>query len=142
GSAGTGPLPRELADMRGMLALSAGDPDRARTAWSESGRSGENESAIARRVAATYFVEGRLSEAADSYRSALASNPGQAMARYGLAICYLELGDAAGVVRECDAAVKSATLPGTLAYFCRDMRGVAEPHVRATAQRTRVDAGR
>ena len=50
------------------------------------------------------------------------------MARYGLAIALLEAGEAAGFIRECDAAVASAALPQKLTEFCRDMRGAAEPH--------------
>ncbi len=128
GSAGTGPLPWELADLRARLYLLGGDPQRARTLWEEAPAGNEHRADKLRALASSYFVEGRLSDAAETYRSSLASGSGQSMARYGLAIALLEAGEAAGFIRECDAAVASAALPQKLTEFCRDMRGAAEPH--------------
>jgi hypothetical protein len=134
------PPPWELADLRARLVLAAGDPVRARAIWSESETTADHRAAIARGVANTHFVEGRLSEAADSYRAALAIDPRQPAARYGLAITFLERGDATGFVTECGTALQSPDLPPRLAEFCGEMSMFVGRYAEETSHRPSVEA--
>jgi tetratricopeptide (TPR) repeat protein len=125
----------ESADLRAMLYLVSGDPRRARALWSEFTDNAEHRTDAARRLANVDFVEGRLAEAITSYRTALAADPRQAHARYGLAIALLERGDASGFVGECRFALESDGLSGGPAEFCREMSDVARPYAQAAGQR-------
>jgi tetratricopeptide (TPR) repeat protein len=123
--AGGVPPPWEFTDLRATLMLWGGDPARARVLWSQADESSVAPSVLARRLAHTYFVEGRLAEAADAYRRALTSDPDQAGTRYGLALTYLELRDAAGFVRECHLASSASGLTQDMVEFCRGMSALA-----------------
>jgi tetratricopeptide (TPR) repeat protein len=125
-------LPWQLADLRAMLFLLNGYPQQARQVLTENGASAPTPAALNARLASTYFVEGRLSEAADLYGSAIASAPIGPATRFGLAISRLELGDAPGFIRECRAATTADAVPSELAEFCREMTAFASRYAPGT----------
>jgi tetratricopeptide (TPR) repeat protein len=128
-----GTPPWELVDLRARLFLLAGDPERARSIWlqgAEPGTPAGHSAALARRLGNAYFVEGRLDEAAESYRAALAAEPSHSPARYGLAITELERGDPAAVVRECEAALQPGALSARPSEFCRETAAFARRYLR------------
>ena len=130
--AGLAPGSWELTDLRATLLLAAGEPARAAAVWTSSADANARRPLLARRLANAYFVQGRLDEAAQSYQAALAADPAQPVARYGLAITHLELGDRAAFVRECATALQSEALHVSLADYCRDMLAAVEPATPST----------
>ena len=116
----------ELADLRAILLLIAGEPGRARAVWTDTATAEARTALVARRLANVAFVEGRLSDAVDAYRRSLAADPAQSAARYGLAIAHLERGDTADFIRECRTATRSRDLPEGPAEFCRELGAVAD----------------
>ena len=128
----------ELADLKGLLSLLAGDPARARAVWSTAPLT---TAAVAARLGDVEFVEGRLVDAAASYRAAVASDPSLVSARRGLALTHLELGEAAGFVRECAATRDSSAASIPAVEICRELGDVAARHAGAPPQRTTVATG-
>src|SRR5207237_5648843 len=92
-----------------------------------------------RRLAFVSLVEGRLSEAAASYSASSIVDPGDPLAQFGLAICYLERGDAGRFARECNTAVQSGRLPKKQADFCREMGAAAERYAARDSHRGVVE---
>ena len=135
---GSAPTPAswELTDLRATLLLAAGDPARARAVWTEAADADADarRPLLPRRLANAHFVEGHLPEAVQSYLATLASDPLQPLARYGLAITHLELGDRAAFVRECGTALQSGALDASLADYCSDMTAAVQPATSSTAQ--------
>ena len=135
---GSAPTPAswELTDLRATLLLAAGDPARARAVWTEAADADADarRPLQQRRLANAHFVEGHLPEAVQSYLATLASDPLQPLARYGLAITHLELGDRAAFVRECGIALQSGTVDASLADYCSDMTAAVQPATSSTAQ--------
>ena len=132
----------DLLDLRAMLLLLNGDPVRAGAIWTEMAGAGAPKPLVSRRLANVAFVEGRLDDAVDGYRAALSSGQAAAVAWYGLALAYLERGDAADVVRECRTALRAAGLPEAAASFCREMAAAAEASTGASHGRVGGDADR
>jgi hypothetical protein len=128
--------PPELADLSARLFLIAGDPGRARAAWTGAGGT-----LLAARIATTHFVEGRLTEAAAGFRASLADGQAPSAARYLLAMSHLERGEAEGVVRECRAALAGGDLPDEPAETCALMSGLAAQYAIDPAHLVRTDAG-
>jgi tetratricopeptide (TPR) repeat protein len=123
-------LPWALADRLGWLYLATGDPVRARAVWQDQ-ISGEFDTARRdERIAFTWLVEGDLPAAMALYQAALRRAPQFADAQWGLALCLLEAGDASGVLRECDWALRDSSLPARLAEQFRWMRMLAEPYAK------------
>jgi tetratricopeptide (TPR) repeat protein len=125
--------PVDLVDLRSSLLLFSGEPERARTAWTDTGTATAHDAPAARRRANAAFVEGRLAEAIDSYRTSLSLDPRQPALRYGLAIAHLELGQPEEFIRECRAALSSGELPAQPAALCRDMAALAKRYLKDRA---------
>ena len=119
----------ELTDLHATLLVIAGNPARARTIWLESQPPSANRPLLDRRLAATYFVEGDLSQAVAFYRKALAADPRPPSGHFGLALSHLERGEARDFVAECQTATASGDLPREMAEFCSAMVALATPHI-------------
>ena len=63
-------------------------------------------------LARTYELQGRLEQARDTYRAALAENPRQAQAHRGLARVLQRLGDGAEAARHAREAARLASEAG------------------------------
>ncbi len=123
-----GKLPWLLADRYASLLLRAGDPERARGVWSDQVTGDYDRATERERVASTYHVEGKLDLAIENYRAALRYAPTHTPAAWGLTRAYLETGDAAAVVRECDWALAHHELaPGVRTVF-QAMADLARPY--------------
>ncbi len=117
----------EFAAAHAGLLLQLGEPGFAREVW-EGRPAGEiDESLRQERIAATYWVECDYDAAIEHYQNSRALESKRLGARWGLMRCYLETGDAAGVVREAEAALENDGLSNATRRQIEWMRDLARP---------------
>jgi hypothetical protein len=95
-----GPLPWPLADCYAGLLMRSGLPHRAYKVWQEQATGSIDEGRRSERVASCHLALGAYRQATEHYRAALSISPTLVEARWGLAHCYLETGNAADLKHE------------------------------------------
>jgi hypothetical protein len=115
----------ETRDRIATACLLSGNPQRARKVWGVVSREGDNKSLIETRVGFSFLVEDDHERAMNAFKNVIGDSPDAAEARCGLAICYLELGDARSVMRECEIVLADTDLPEGIQEFCERLHDFA-----------------
>ena len=106
--------------------MRTGEPARAREVWELAGDC--DEALRTERMASTYLVEGNYVAASANYRLALSLSPDCVEAYWGLARLALETGDAAYMVRQCEAGLQTPGISDRVRNSLEWMRDLAQPY--------------
>jgi hypothetical protein len=120
-------LPSPLVDKLGALLLRADGPGKARGFWERRMSDGFDSGLAHERIAMTFLIECDYDAAIEHFQSALSVDATRVASRSGLMRCYLETGDAAGVLRESEAALADETFSENRRRELETMRDWARP---------------